>query len=111
MKKFIRIRFIVVAFVSIFLISCKSISKQSSSEDLDSKTLVLTTFTVIADIARNVAGDRLIVHSITKPGVEIHGYTPTPNDLTRASKADLIIENGFGLELWSNKFTNSGYVL
>jgi manganese transport system substrate-binding protein len=67
--------------------------------------LVLTTFTVLADMARNVAGDRLRVESITKLGAEIHGYEPTPSDLQRASGADLILENGLGLELWARKFT------
>jgi manganese transport system substrate-binding protein len=69
------------------------------------RPLVLTTFTVLADMAKNVAGDRLRVESITKQGAEIHGYEPTPSDLKRASGADLILENGLGLELWARKFT------
>mgnify|MGYP001966506047 FL=1 len=68
---------------------------------------MLTTFTVLADLARNVAGDRLKVRSIVKPGSEIHGYQPTPSDIEQASRADLIIENGLGLELWARKFTAS----
>ncbi len=71
------------------------------------KPLVLTTFTVLADIASNISGDRLNIQSITKPGAEIHGYQPTPSDLVRASQANLIIENGLGLELWARKFTSS----
>jgi manganese transport system substrate-binding protein len=65
---------------------------------------VLTTFTVIADIARNVAGDHLDVQSITKVGAEIHGYEPTPGDLRRAADADLIVDNGLGLEAWFEQF-------
>ncbi len=49
------------------------------------KPVVLTTFTVLADLASNVAGDRLSVRSIVKPGSEIHGYQPTPSDIERAS--------------------------
>ena len=71
------------------------------------KPVVLTTFTVLADLASNVAGDRLSVRSIVKPGSEIHGYQPTPSDIERASDADLIVENGLGLELWARKFTAS----
>ncbi len=56
-------------------------------------------------MARNVSGNRLDIHSITKLGAEIHGYQPTPSDLVKASKADLIVENGLGLELWARKFT------
>ncbi|HCP80794.1 MAG TPA: iron ABC transporter substrate-binding protein [Octadecabacter sp.] len=65
---------------------------------------VVTTFTVIADMARNVAGDAATVESITRAGAEIHGYQPTPQDLVRASGADLILWNGMNLELWFEQF-------
>ncbi len=71
------------------------------------KKVILTTFTVIADMAENVAGDKAIVESIVKPGSEIHGYQLTPNDLVRAKSADLILDNGLGLERWAEKFYNS----
>jgi len=65
---------------------------------------VVTTFTVLADMAANVAGDAADVVSITKPGAEIHGYEPTPQDIVRASDADLILWNGMNLELWFEQF-------
>ncbi|WP_290557510.1 metal ABC transporter substrate-binding protein [Aestuariivita sp.] len=65
---------------------------------------VVTTFTVIADMAQNVAGDAAEVVSVTKPGAEIHGYEPTPQDIVRASDADLILWNGMNLELWFEQF-------
>ncbi|MCO6391712.1 zinc ABC transporter solute-binding protein [Aliihoeflea aestuarii] len=65
---------------------------------------VVTTFTVIADMARNVAGDAASVESITRPGAEIHEYQPTPRDLVRAQDADLILWNGLNLELWFERF-------
>jgi len=68
------------------------------------KFKAVTTFTVIADIARNVAGDAATVESITKPGAEIHEYQPTPGDLIKAQGADLILWNGLNLELWFEKF-------
>jgi len=68
------------------------------------KFKAVTTFTVIADIARNVAGDAAIVESITKPGAEIHNYQPTPGDIKRAQGAQLILWNGLNLELWFEKF-------
>ncbi|WP_280951063.1 metal ABC transporter substrate-binding protein [Salinicola sp. RZ23] len=64
----------------------------------------VTTFTVIADMARNVAGDAATVESITKPGAEIHDYSPTPGDIMRAQGADLILWNGLDLERWFEKF-------
>ena len=65
---------------------------------------VVTTFTVLADMAAHVAGDAADVVSITKPGAEIHGYEPTPQDIVRAQGADLILWNGMNLELWFQQF-------
>ncbi len=65
---------------------------------------VVTTFTIIADMARNVAGDAAVVESITKVGAEIHNYQPTPGDLVKAQGADLILWNGLNLELWFEQF-------
>jgi len=68
------------------------------------KLKVVTTFTVIADMARNVAGDTAEVASVTRPGAEIHGYQPTPRDLLKAQDADLILWNGLNLERWFEQF-------
>ncbi len=65
---------------------------------------IVTTFTVIQDIAQNVAGSAAVVESITKPGAEIHDYQPTPHDIVRAQEADLVLWNGFNLERWFEKF-------
>lgn len=65
---------------------------------------ILTTFTIIQDMAQNVAGTAAIVESITKPGAEIHDYEPTPLDLVKAQDADLVLWNGLGLERWFEKF-------
>jgi manganese/iron transport system substrate-binding protein len=65
---------------------------------------VVTTFTVIRDIAQNIAGDAAVVESITKPGAEIHDYQPTPHDIVKAQDADLVIWNGLNLERWFEKF-------
>ena len=65
---------------------------------------VVTSFTIIADMAQNVAGEAAEVVSITKPGAEIHGYQPTPRDLVRAQGADLILWNGLNLERWFDQF-------
>lgn len=70
----------------------------------DDRPVVVTTFTVLADIASNVAGDHLRVESITKVGAEIHGYEPTPGDVRVAANADLILDNGLGLEAWFERF-------
>jgi manganese/iron transport system substrate-binding protein len=65
---------------------------------------VVTTFTILQDMAQAVAGDKAEVVSITKPGAEIHDYDPTPRDIVRAQDADLVLRNGLGLERWFERF-------
>lgn len=65
---------------------------------------IITTFTIIQDMAQHVAGDAAVVESITKPGAEIHDYEPTPLDIVKAHSADLVLWNGMGLERWFEKF-------
>lgn len=85
------------------LTACTSSTGQASDDD--GRPLVLTTFTVLADMTENVAADRVRVASLTRPGAEIHGYEPTPDDLVRGQDADLVLENGLGLEAWFAQFT------
>jgi manganese transport system substrate-binding protein len=70
----------------------------------DERPMVLTTFTVLADLVRQVGREYVRVESVTKVGAEIHGYQPTPSDLVRAQDADLILDNGLGLERWFARF-------
>ncbi|PAT13895.1 MULTISPECIES: metal ABC transporter substrate-binding protein [Corynebacterium] len=85
------------------LLACGTTSCTNTPSSGD-EPVVLTTFTVIQDIAANVAGEHLRVESITKPGAEIHGYEPTPGDIAKASEADLILDNGLNLENWFAQF-------
>ena len=87
------------------LFACALVSLATSSTSIAAdKIKAITTFTVIADMARNVGGDMIIVESITRPGAEIHHYSPTPRDILRAQDADLILWNGMNLELWFSRF-------
>ncbi len=99
MSKFASSSKILAAACAFSLISTAAIAQD--------KFKAVTTFTVIADMARNVAGDAAIVESITKPGAEIHGYSPTPRDIIRAQGADLILWNGLNLELWFEQFLSN----
>lgn len=74
------------------------------AEAMAAKKRVVTTFTIIQDMAQNVAGDAAIVESITKPGAEIHGYEPTPQDIVKTQRADLVLWNGLNLERWFERF-------
>jgi len=65
---------------------------------------VVTTFTIMRDMAQNVAGSTAVVDSITKAGAEIHDYQPTPLDIVKVQSADLVLWNGMNLERWFVKF-------
>lgn len=101
MARLTRIRVLAATLgLSALLVACSTTDTGATDE----KPVVLTTFTVIQDIAQNVAGDHLSVESLTKPGAEIHGYEPTPADIRRASDADLVLDNGLNLENWFDQF-------
>ncbi|MEB3224585.1 MAG: metal ABC transporter substrate-binding protein [Synechococcus sp.] len=84
--------------------AAESPTATETSPQTQGKKRVLTTFSILADMAQNVAGDKLIVESITRIGAEIHGYEPTPSDLVKAQEADLLLYNGMNLERWFEQF-------
>ncbi|MCX8655695.1 metal ABC transporter substrate-binding protein [Gilliamella sp. B2894] len=90
--------------LSVILSSLLALTGMSESSAAEKKFKVVTTFTIIQDIAQNVAGDAATVESITKVGAEIHEYDPTPQDITKALSADLVLWNGLNLELWFKRF-------
>lgn len=93
---------VVVLATALVLAGCAGRPGLSAAQD--GRPVVLTTFTVLADVAEEVGGDRLRVESIIDPGTEVHGYEPTPGDIRRAGEADLVLDNGLGLEAWFEQF-------
>lgn len=91
--------YILLAFIAIVLVASFFFQPESIEEDSD-KIVTLSTFTVLADMVREVGGSKVESNSLTRPGVEVHDYEPTSSDLTRASRAEVIFENGLGLEEW-----------
>lgn len=94
MKRFCS-SFVLLSLLSSLALPLQAVEKQKK---------IVTSFTILADIAKNIAGDSARVESITKPGAEIHEYEPTPMDVVKAQSADLVIYNGMNLELWFEKF-------
>lgn len=91
-------------FATALVLAIATLAAPAGAQAPDKPFRVVTTFTVIQDIAQNVAGDKAIVESITKPGAEIHDYQPTPLDIVKAQAADLVLWNGFNLERWFERF-------
>lgn len=96
-------KYATIIAIALYALSFVSASAQTPVK----KFKVVTTFTVLADMAQNVAGNAADVVSITKPGAEIHGYEPTPQDIVRASNADLVLWNGLNLERWFEQFIDN----
>ena len=95
--------FLIFILVALTTTSCKNISEVDKSN----KKLLLVSFTVLEDIVKNIVGEEFDVKSITKPGMEVHGYQTTPSDLIKGSRAEVFIDNGFGFELWAEKFVSN----
>lgn len=91
-----------IATLLLFVFFGASLARADSAKHAPLR--VVTTFTILQDMAQQVAGDRAVVESITKPGAEIHDYEATPGDVVKAQKADLILRNGLGLERWFERF-------
>jgi manganese/iron transport system substrate-binding protein len=92
------------ALAALAVLATAALAATDAAADGGGRLKVVTTFTVLADMARNVAGEAADVVSITKPGAEIHGYEPTPRDIVGASDADLVLRNGLNLERWFDQF-------
>jgi ABC-type Zn uptake system ZnuABC Zn-binding protein ZnuA len=86
------------------VVGCGSVPAGGVAQAAPGAKRVLATFTIIADMASEVGGDKVIVESITKIGAEIHDYEPTPSDIVRTQQADLVLNNGLGLERWFERF-------
>ena len=95
--------FLILILVGLSTTSCKNINEVDKSN----KKLLLVSFTVLEDIVKNIVGEEFNVKSITKPGMEVHGYQTTPSDLIKGSRAEVFIDNGFGFELWAEKFVSN----
>ena len=84
--------------VTLVLAGCGS--SDSSPSPADARIRIVATTTVLADLARNVGGDRVVVESLVPAGAEPHTFAPSPADVRRGAEADVVVMNGLGLDDW-----------
>lgn len=68
---------------------------------------VVTSFSILGDLAQAVGGDAVQVTNLIGPGVDAHTYDPAPADLVVLENADVIVENGLGFEPWLDRYLDS----
>lgn len=88
------------------LILFASLLVQSSSR-ADEHLKVVASFTILADLVRNVGGDRLDVVALVGPDADAHVYTPSPADAKTIATAKLVVVNGLGFEGWLSRLVKS----
>lgn len=108
-------RLTIVVFLAAFIIACGSASPSSAPITLTAtapnasqraiKVIAVETF--LADIAQNVAGDRVTVESLMPIGVDPHAFEPTPGDVRRVAESDVLISNGRGVEVFLDKLLHN----
>ena len=102
MKKlgFKKLGFLSLIFMlAIGLFACSNANKNSNTSE---KLKVVATNSIIADITKNIAGDKIDLHSIVPVGQDPHEYEPLPDDVKKTSQANLIFYNGINLETGGN---------
>jgi ABC-type Zn uptake system ZnuABC Zn-binding protein ZnuA len=105
-----RVRLLLVAAVAALLVAGCSGSGDGGGDDGGERLRVVATTTQVADLAANVGGDRVQVTSLLKPGIDAHDYEPSPADIEAVARADVVLQNGAGLEEWlDDTIESSGF--
>ncbi|UOE53274.1 metal ABC transporter substrate-binding protein [Cytobacillus oceanisediminis] len=94
------------SLLSVLFLSACSSGKSSTSANEDGKIQVVTTYSIVYDIVKNVGGDLVEIHSLAPIGSNPHEYDPLPEDVQKTTDADAVFYNGLNLEAgnsWFNK--------
>jgi zinc/manganese transport system substrate-binding protein len=94
------------AFVRAFALIA-ALAAGSGAAQAQEKLKVVASFSILADLAKNVGGDRADVSMLVGPGGDAHVYTPTPTDARNVAAAKLVIVNGLGFEGWLARLVKS----
>ena len=95
-----RVALVAAVVAALVAAGCSGSGTAAGDRDGDRRLRVVATTTQVADLAANVGGDRVRVTGLLKPGIDPHDYEPSPADIDAIAHADLVLENGVGLEAW-----------
>ncbi|WP_442788860.1 metal ABC transporter solute-binding protein, Zn/Mn family [Halobacillus sp. HZG1] len=93
-------------FTLLLLAACGGEEANGNTEQEDGKVQVVTTYSIVYDIVKNIGGDQVDIHSLAPIGSNPHEYDPLPEDVKKATDADAVFYNGLNLEAgnaWFNK--------
>jgi ABC-type Zn uptake system ZnuABC Zn-binding protein ZnuA len=95
-----KVWFVIIALLAgLTLTACAS---EKTSKPKEDKLQVVVTNSILADLVKNVAQDKVSLHSIVPIGTDPHEYEPLPADIAKASEADVLFFNGLNLETGGN---------
>jgi ABC-type Zn uptake system ZnuABC Zn-binding protein ZnuA len=105
-----RVGLVAACLAALLVAGCSGSGGGTGGRDGGGGLRVVATTTQVADLAANVGGDRVRVRSLLKPGIDPHDYEPSPADIDAIAHADLVLENGVGLEAWlTDTIDSSGF--
>lgn len=93
------IKLVVIALIAtMVLAACGDTDKENGSGSSDDPLQVITSFTILEDMVKQIGGDRVETHNLVPIGTDPHEYDPLPEDMAAAEDADLLFYNGLNLE-------------
>jgi zinc/manganese transport system substrate-binding protein len=87
-----------------FILLLAAIATPAAAQD---KLKVVATFSILADLVKNVGGDRVAVTALVGPNGDAHVYQPSPGDAKTLADARLVFANGLGFEGWMNRLVKA----
>lgn len=99
--------FCLILVFSLFLFSGCARKTNSGSSAENAKIKVFTSFYPMYDFAGKIGGDKINLTNLVPAGTEPHDWEPTPKDIAAVEKADVLIYNGAGMEIWMDKVLKS----